>query len=197
MKQVEFLFDYGSPFSYLASTQMPLLAKRTGAAIIYRPILLGAILKATGNSSPMTVPAKGRYMAIELRRAAARYGVAFAPNPHPFLANTLKLMRLAVAAQKIGVFPLWHETIYRAVWAEARDLGDNAELDPVLIAAGVRSTDLFAAAERQDTKDELRANTDDAVARGVFGAPTFFVDGEMFWGNDRLAEVEVALTQGV
>ena len=197
MKQVEFLFDYGSPFSYLASSQMPLLAKRTGAAIIYRPILLGAILKATGNSSPMTVPAKGRYMAIELRRAAARYGVAFAPNSHPFMANTLKLMRLAVAAQKIGVFPLWHETIYRAVWAEARDLGDNAELDPVLIAAGVRSTDLFAAAERQDTKDELRANTDDAVARGVFGAPTFFVDGEMFWGNDRLAEVEVALTQGV
>jgi 2-hydroxychromene-2-carboxylate isomerase len=150
MKQVEFLFDYGSPFSYLASTQMPLLAERTDATIVYRPILLGAVLKATGNSSPMTVPAKGRYMAIELRRAANRYGVLFAPNPHPFMANTLKLMRAAVAAQKIGVFDRWHEVIYRAVWTDARDLGDEAELARVIDSAGIRSADLFAAADRQD-----------------------------------------------
>jgi 2-hydroxychromene-2-carboxylate isomerase len=82
MKQVEFLFEYGSPFSYLASTQMTALVRNSGASVIYRPILLGAVLKATGNSSPMTVPAKGKYMGIELRRWAARYGVAFRPNPH-------------------------------------------------------------------------------------------------------------------
>jgi 2-hydroxychromene-2-carboxylate isomerase len=197
MKQVEFLFDYGSPFSYLASTQLPALAQRTGATIIYRPILLGAVLKATGNSSPMTVPAKGRYMAIELRRAANRYGVPFAANPHPFIANTLKLMRGAVAAQKIGVFDRWHDAIYRAVWADARDLGNEAELTRVVDGAGIRSGDIFAASERQDVKDELRANSDNAVARGAFGAPTFFVNGEMFWGNDRLVEVEAFLKQGV
>ncbi len=175
MKQVEFLFDYGSPFSYLASTQLPALARRTGATIIYRPILLGAVLKATGNSSPMTVPAKGRYMAIELRRAANRYGVPFAANPYPFIANTLKLMRGAVAAQKIGVFDRWHDAIYRAVWADARDLGDEAELTRVIDGPGIRSGDIFAASERQDVKEELRANSDNAVARGVFGPPTFFV----------------------
>jgi len=193
LKQVEFLFDYGSPFSYLASTQMPGLAQRTGATVVYRPILLGAVLKATGNASPMTVPAKGKYMALELQRAAARLDVPFKPNPYPFMANTLRLMRCAVAAQKVGIFDRWHAAIYRAVWADALDLGDESVMTGVLEGAGIGAVDLFAAADRQDVKDELRANTDGAVSRGVFGAPTFFVDGEMFWGNDRLSWVEEAL----
>jgi 2-hydroxychromene-2-carboxylate isomerase len=195
MKQVEFLFEYGSPFSYLASTQMTALVRNSGASVIYRPILLGAVLKATGNSSPMTVPAKGKYMGIELRRWAARYGVAFRPNPHPFMANTLRLMRGAVAAQKLGVFAAWHEAVYRAVWAEALDLGDPLVLAQVLKDAGIAASEVLASSERQEVKDELRINTDDAVRRGVFGAPTFFVGDQMFWGNDRLSWVEETLGQ--
>ncbi|HEX3409511.1 MAG TPA: 2-hydroxychromene-2-carboxylate isomerase [Candidatus Binataceae bacterium] len=192
-KQIEFLFDYGSPFSYLANIQLPGFAKRNAAAVIYRPILLGAVLKATGNSSPMTVPAKARYFAIDMRRWAARYGVMLKLNPHPFMGNTLSLMRGAVAAQRLGVFGAYHEAVYRATWAEGLDLGEQAVLSGVLQRAGVNLADLIAAAERQEVKDDLRRNTEDAVTRGVFGAPTFFVGDEMFWGNDRFDFVEEAL----
>ena len=192
-KEVEFLFDYGSPFSYLASLQVEGFAKRNDAAVRYTPILLGAVLKATGNASPMTIPAKGRYMALELRRWARRYSVPFKPNPYPFMANTLPLMRGAVAAQRLNLFPLYHRAVYRAVWAEALDLGDHATLQRVLERAGVAATRLITRAEEQDIKDELRRNTDNAVERGVFGAPTFFVADEMFWGNDRFDFVEEAL----
>ena len=192
-KQIEFLFDYGSPFSYLASTQMPEFGKRNAATIVYVPIALGAVLKATGNASPMAVPAKGNYMGIELRRWAKRYGVPFRANPHPFMRNTMRLVRGAVAAQKLGVFDAYHDAVYRAVWADAIDLGDDAALTSVLDEAGVPAAEVVAAVERQDVKDALRRNTDDAVSRGVFGAPTFFVGSEMFWGNDRLGFVEEAL----
>jgi 2-hydroxychromene-2-carboxylate isomerase len=193
MKEIEFLFDYGSPFSYLASLQIEGVAGRNDATVVYTPILLGAVLKATGNSSPMTVPAKGRYMAAELRRWAARYSVPFKPNPYAFMSNTLRLMRAAVAAQKLGFFPLYHRAVYRAVWAEAQDLGDEAILRRVLDKTGVPVTKLMVTAEGQDVKDQLRRNTDGAVERGVFGAPTFFVANEMFWGNDRLDFVDAAL----
>jgi 2-hydroxychromene-2-carboxylate isomerase len=192
-KQLEFLFDYGSPFSYLANIQLPGFAKRNGAAVIYRPILLGAVLKATANSSPMAVPAKASYLAGDLRRWAARYGVMFKLNPHPFMANTLSLMRGAVAAQRLGIFPAYHDAIYRAAWAEGLDLGESTVLTGVLQRVGVNVAELIAASERQDIKDELRRNTEDAVARGAFGAPTFFVGDEMFWGNDRFDFVEEAL----
>lgn len=192
-RQVEFLFDYGSPFSYLASLQVEGLAARNNATVAYTPILLGAVLKATGNASPMTVPAKARYMTIELRRWAQRYGVAFKPNPHSFMSNTLRLMRGAVAAQQLGVFPPYHRAVYRAVWADVQDLGDDAVLRGVLERAGVPAADLVATAERQDVKDRLRHYTDEAVRRGVFGAPAFFVGDEMFWGNDRFDFVEQAL----
>ncbi len=192
MKQIEFLFDYGSPFSYLASLQIEGFAKRNNATIAYTPILLGAVLKATGNASPMAVPAKGRYMATELRRWADRYNVPFKPNPYPFLSNTLGLMRGAVAAQKIGFFPIYHRAVFRAVWAEPQDLGDEAILRSLVTMAGLPA-ELIIAAGRQDVKDSLRENTERAVARGVFGAPTFFVGNEMFWGNDRFDFVEEAL----
>jgi len=190
-REVEFLFDYGSPFSYLASLQLEGLAKRTGATVTYTPILLGAVLKATGNASPMTIPAKGRYMATELRRGSERLGVVFKPNPHAFMSNTLRLMRGAVAAQRKGWFALYHPAVYRAVWAETQDLGDDTILRKVLENAGIPANELLAEAEA--VKDQLRQNTDRAVERGVFGAPTFFVANEMFWGNDRLDLVEEAL----
>ncbi len=111
MKQIEFLFDYGSPFSYLADTQLPALAARTGAKLVYTPILLGGVLKATGNASPMAVPAKGKYMSVELKRWASRFGLPALNNPF-FPINTMKLMRGAVASQQLGVFDRYHATIF-------------------------------------------------------------------------------------
>ena len=193
---VEFFFDYGSPFSYLADTQLPGIATRAGAAITHRPMLLGAVLKATGNSSPMTVPAKARHMGRELERWAKRYGVPFRPNPFPFLRNTLRLMRGAVASQRLGVFERYHPAVFAASWADALDLGDDEVFRSVLRRAHFDADEIFRAIDEQSTKDELRRATEIAVERGVFGAPTFFVDDEMFWGNDRLDWVERALGAG-
>jgi 2-hydroxychromene-2-carboxylate isomerase len=190
---VEFFFDYGSPFSYLADTQLPGIAAQVGASITHRPMLLGAVLKATGNSSPMAVPAKARHMGRELERWAKRYGVPFRPNPFPFLRNTLRLMRGAVASRRLGVFERYHPAVFAGSWADALDLGDDEVFRSVLRRAGVDADELFRAIDEQSTKDELRRATEIAVERGVFGAPTFFVDDEMFWGNDRLDWVERAL----
>lgn len=194
MKQVEFLYDYGSPFSYLADRHLPAIARRVGAAIIHTPVSLGAVLKATGNSSPAAVPAKGRYMGIELRRWAERYGCPAPANAH-FPINTMKLMRGAVASRRIDVFDRYHAAIFDAFWAKGMNLGDDAIFSGVLESAGLPGAEILAAIETQAVKDELRANTDGAVARGMFGAPTFFVGGEMFWGNDRLDWVEEALNR--
>lgn len=190
---VEFFFDYGSPFSYLADTQLDGIAARTSASIIFRPMLLGAVLKATGNSSPMVVPAKARHMGRELERWAKRYGVPLQPNPFPFLRNTLGLMRGAVASQTCGVFDRYHRAVFAASWADALDLGDDEVFCAVLRRAGVDADALRRLIDEQSTKDDLRRATEVAVERGVFGAPTFFVGDEMFWGNDRLDWVEHAL----
>src|SRR5260370_33052636 len=134
----------------------------------------------------MAVPAKGNYMAIELRRWAKSCGVPFRANPHPFMRNTMRLVRGAVAAQKLGVFDAYHDAVYRAVWAEAIDLGDDATLAGVLDKAGVPAAEVLAAVAGQDIKDALRRNTDEAVSRGGFGAPTFFRGMRLFWGNSRV-----------
>ncbi len=194
-RELEFFFDYGSPFSYLADTQLSGIAARSGASVVHRPMLLGAVLKATGNASPMTVPAKGRYMGRELERWASRYGVRFQANPFPFLGNTLRLMRGAVASQRLGVFDRYHPAIFAAAWADRQDLGDDAVFRAVLGHAGVDADALARAIDEQATKDQLRGSTEVAVERGVFGAPTIFVGAEMFWGNDRLDWVERALGQ--
>jgi 2-hydroxychromene-2-carboxylate isomerase len=132
-------------------------------------------------------------MATELRRWAARYGVAFKPNPHGFMSSTLRLMHGALAAQANGWFALYHRVIYRATWAEAQNLGDDTVLQELLENVGIPATRLMAEIERAEIKDRLRQNTDRALERGVFGAPTFFVGDEMFWGNDRFDFVEEAL----
>jgi predicted DsbA family dithiol-disulfide isomerase len=127
-------------------------------------------------------------MATELRRWSTRYGVAFKPNSHAFMSNTLRLMHGAVAAQMNGWSLLYQPAIYRAIWAEAQNLCDDTVLRKILEKVGVPTTELMADIERHEVKDRLRRNTDRAVERGVFGAPTFLVGDEMFWGNDRFVE---------
>ena len=194
-QQVEFFFDYGSPFSYLADTQLAALERRTRATVVYRPMLLGAVLKETGNASPITVPAKGRYMGVELHRWAKRYGVPFAANKF-FPINTMRLMRGAVAAQHAECFAEYHRAIYPAFWVEGANFGEPEVIRTVLDKAGLNADRILARIEEPDIKEQLRLNTEEAVRRGVFGAPTFFVGEEMFWGNDRWMFVEEALTQG-
>jgi 2-hydroxychromene-2-carboxylate isomerase len=193
-QQVEFFFDYGSPFSYLADTQLAALERRTGATVVYRPMLLGAVLKETGNASPITVPAKGRYMGVELHRWARRYGVPFAANKF-FPINTMRLMRGAVAAQHAECFAEYHRAIYPAFWVDGANLGEPEVIRAVLDKAGLNADLILTRIEEPDVKEQLRLNTEEAVRRGVFGAPTFFVGEEMFWGNDRLMFVEEALTR--
>lgn len=197
-KIIEFLFDFGSPATYLAHTQMPRLAADTGARVDYVPMLLGGVFKATGNQSPMAVPAKGRWMGRDLARWAGRYGVPFAFNPH-FPVNTLTLMRGAVAVQarQPERFMPYVDAVFRAMWVEPVDLGDPAVLASTLQAAGFDPHELLAMVGDAEVKARLIANTEAAVARGVFGAPTFFVGSEMYFGQDRLDFVrEAALHRG-
>lgn len=193
---LEFYFDYGSPFSYIANSQLAAIAGRTGCRVVYRPMLLGAVFKATGNRSPVVEPveAKRRHFGVDMARWVARYGIRFVSNPH-FPINTVKLMRHAHAAQRAGVFEAFHAAVFPAFWAEGLDLGDDAVIADVLGRAGLDAPKLAASASDPDVKDALRATTDEAVARGVFGAPTFFVGDEMYFGNDRLVLVEAALGQ--
>jgi 2-hydroxychromene-2-carboxylate isomerase len=194
MKGVEFFFDYGSPYSYLANTRLAGLEERTGTTVVYRPMLLGGVFKATGNQSPFAEPveAKRRYFSTELRRAVSRLAVDFEHNPH-FPINTLGLMRAAHAARALEVFEKFHATIYSAFWTAGANLGDTDVIEHVLTAEGLDGKAIVALSGQADAKAALRATTDEAVRRGVFGAPTFFVEEEMFFGNDRMDLVEEAL----
>ncbi len=191
-REFEFFFDYGSPFSYLADTQLEGLAGRTGARVLYRPMLLGGVFKETGNSSPIAIEAKRKYMMADLERWAKHYGVPPLHNAH-FPINTIRLMRGAVAAERLGVFAAYHRAIYEAFWRDGLNLGDAAVVRGVLERAGLDAERIALASEEPAVKDALRVSTETAVARGAFGAPTFFVGDRMFWGNDRLMFVEQAL----
>jgi 2-hydroxychromene-2-carboxylate isomerase len=191
-RTLEFYYDYGSPYSYLADTQVEAIAKRAGASLVRRPMLLGGVFKATGNASPMTVPLKSKWSAFDMPMWAKHYGVPFNRNPF-FPVNTLALMRGAAAAQMDGIFERYHPAIYKAMWIDGINLNDIGEVAKVLAAAGLDAARIGNRIQDQDVKDRLKATTDEAVARGVFGAPTSFVGDMMFFGNDRLPFVEMAL----
>ena len=193
-KTIEFFFDFGSPTTYLAHTQLPQLAADTGARIDYVPMLLGGVFKATGNQSPVMVPAKGRWMGDDLPRFARRYGVPYRFNPH-FPINTLMLMRGATGLQMRDPSRLlpYGDAVYKAIWVDGKNMNDPATVGGVLQAAGFDPRELLALTAEQEVKDKLKADTAEAVARGVFGAPTFFVNGTMYWGQDRLDFVKEAL----
>jgi len=195
-KQIEFWFDVGSPASYLAWFQLPKIAAARGAEISWRPMLLGGVFQAIGNRSPVELPAKGRWMHDDLPRWAARYGAPYERNPH-FPINTLTMMRGAVAMQQKSPEDLerYLEAIFPAMWAHQRNMGDPEQLAAVLGAAGFDAAEYMAMVADPAIKERLKTATQEAVERGVFGAPTLFVDGKMFFGQDRLEFVADLLVQ--
>jgi 2-hydroxychromene-2-carboxylate isomerase len=193
-KQVEFFFDVGSPYSYLAYHQLPKIAAARQAEIVWRPILLGGVFQATGNHSPVEIPLKGKHLGVDLLRWATQFGVHFAMNPY-FPINTLPLMRCAVAMQlrDEAEFQRYLAAIFAAMFDTPRNLSQPAEIAAVLQQADIDPAQFMAMIGEQAVKDQLKNNTTEAVERGVFGAPTFFVGGEMYWGQDRLHFVDEAL----
>jgi 2-hydroxychromene-2-carboxylate isomerase len=193
-KSVEFYFDVGSPAAYIAWHRLPGICRETGATLQYKPMLLGGVFQATGNQSPMAIPAKGRYVHMDLDRYAQRYRIPFSHNPF-FPINTLMLMRGATALQmrdRARLVP-YGDAVYRAIWVEQKDMNDPAVVAGVLQQAGFDPAAVLTMASDPEVKERLKNVTQDAVARGVFGAPTFFVDGQMYWGQDRLDFVKEAL----
>lgn len=193
-KTIDFCFDLISPASYLAYTQLELLAQDTDAEIVWRPVLVGAIHKATGNTAPITVPAKAKYLADDLMRCADVFGVDFAMNPHfPFSSLQLQRMATGLLRDDPEGFKFFLATVFESIWVFGADLSDPEALATIVEAAGFEPEKLIALAEEQEVKDLLRDNTQWAIDRGAFGVPTFFVGPEMYWGQDRIEMVREAL----
>jgi 2-hydroxychromene-2-carboxylate isomerase len=190
--QIEFFFDVGSPASYLAWTQLPALAERHGATLVYRPMLLGGVFQATGNQSPASIEAKGAYTRIDFQRFAQRYGVTLKHNPY-FPINTLQLMRGAQALLETEQLVPYLTAVFTAMWVDEQDMGQPEIVGKVLAAADFDPAQLMQHLSDPVVKQGLKDTTEEAVRRGVFGAPTLFVDGDMFFGQDRLEFVEEKL----
>ncbi|SEL50177.1 2-hydroxychromene-2-carboxylate isomerase [Pseudomonas sp. NFIX51] len=194
-KTVEFFFDLGSPTSYLAYTQLPKICAQTGSQLIYQPMLLGGVFKVTGNASPISIPAKGRYMLQDLARYAKRYEVPLVFNPH-FPINTLLLMRAVTGMQLRHPqrFIAFIDCLFRALWVEKRNLNDPATVAAVLSEGGFDPQEVLALTNDEEVKNALKDKTEQALQRGVFGAPSMFVDNQLFFGQDRLDFVLEALS---
>ena len=194
-KQLEFFFDVGSPASYLAWTQVGALSRDTGAELVVKPMLLGGVFQATGNASPATVPAKGAYTFVDFDRFARRYGVTLNQNPH-FPINTLPYMRAITGMQMRHPerFEAFTNAVFDAIWVRSLNLNDPQVAMQALGAAGFAPELVQGLMNDPEVKARLKTVTEDAVARGVFGAPTMFVGGEMFFGQDRLDWVREKLS---
>ena len=192
-KILEFFLDYLSAYSYLASTQVEEVARRAGAELRWRPFLLAAIFKATGNTSPMANPYKARYLLKDVRDWTLHYHLPDFRLPEGFPSSSLKAARLGLVAEEHGRLAAYTHGLYRAVFAEGMDPSDPATLSEVLSRLGLPAEEWLARADSPQIKDKLRSNTDEALARGAFGAPTFFIGEDMYFGNDRLPFVEAAL----
>jgi 2-hydroxychromene-2-carboxylate isomerase len=194
MPKVEFHFDFGSPNAYLAHLVIPEIEQRTGAKFGYVPVLLGGVFKLTGNRSPaeslVGIKNKPDYERLETARFIKRHGItSFRQNPF-FPVNTLTIMRGAIAAQRLGVFEHYVDEIYRHMWSEPKKLDDPAVLRAALLESGFEADRFAELVQDPEVKARLLDNTERSVARGTFGSPTFFVGGEIFFGKDRLRDVE-------
>lgn len=191
---IDFYFDFGSPNAYLCYRVLPLIEARTGATFVLRPALLGGVFKATNNRSPAeafaAIPAKMAYDRLEMQRFVARHKLdKFRLNPF-FPINTLAMMRGAWAAKKLGVFDAYVDAVYAGMWERELNMGDPDIFRGVLEEAALPADRLFEESQSPDVKQQLVAETQEMVERGAFGSPTFFVGDEMFFGKDRLREVE-------
>ena len=196
MPKVEFLFDFGSPNAFLADRVIPDIEKRTGVAFERVPVLLGGIFKATGNKSPMEafghIKGKLAYEGLETQRFVKKHGITdYTANPF-FPVNTLNLMRMAIAAQNEGFLPKYMAAVFHHMWVAPKKMDDPAVITAALSESGL-DPKLLERAQAPDVKARLIANTEAAVNRGAFGIPTFFVGDEMFFGKDRLRDVEEAI----
>ena len=192
--KVEFHFDFGSPNAYFVHKLIPQVEQRTGAKLTYVPILLGGVFKLTNNQPPMVqfkgVKNKQEYQRLEIMRFIQKHGLtAFKMNPH-FPVNTVQIMRGAVAAEMDGQLATYVDAVFRHMWEEGRKMDDPEVIRAALDASGIDGARVLARIQEQDVKDKLLQNTEASVARGTFGAPTFFVGDEIFFGKDRLRDVE-------
>lgn len=192
--KVQFLFDFGSPNAYLADQVVPEIERRTGTTFEYVPVLLGGIYKLTGNSSPADylkgIKNKKEFNAIEMERFIRRHGImAFRHNPF-FPVNTLQLMRGAVAAQEEGIFWRYFRAVYHHMWEEPKKMDDPEVFAEALRSSGLDVDQILAKSQEPQVKGRLVSLTEDAVRRGAFGSPTFFVNDEIFFGKDQLRDVE-------
>ena len=194
MSDVKFYFDFGSPNAFLAHHVIPDIERRTGASFTYVPILLGGLFKLTGNQSPMTAFAgirnKPAYEGLEVRRFLERHQIGdFRMNPF-FPINTLQLMRGAIAAEEAGVFKAYVEQVYDDMWIRGLDMGQPEVVGKSLASAGLPVERIFELSQSVEVKQRLLDNTQEAFERGAFGSPSFLVGGELFFGKDRLRDVE-------
>ena len=196
MTSVEFHFDFGSPNAYLSHRVLPAIAERTGAVFEYVPVLLGGVFKLTNNRSPVEsfagIRNKMEYSNLEMTRFVRRHGIVFKFNPF-FPVNTLALMRGALAARRLGVFDAYVSTVFDNMWVEPKKMDDPEVLRGVLQAASFDVARLLALTEDPEVKRELVKNTERSVEMGAFGSPTFFVGKDIYFGKDRLGEVEAAI----
>lgn len=196
---IEFQFDFGSPNAYFCHRVIPAIEARSGKRFSYTPVLLGGLFKLANNRSPAEafagIPNKRAYDRLEVERFVKKHDLsAYRFNPH-FPVNTLKIMRGAVAAQALGCFERYVEAVYAAMWEQQRDMADEAQILAVLAAAGLDGPALLLKSQDPEVKAGLLANTERAHARGAFGSPTFFVGDDIYFGKDRLREVEEAIAQ--
>ena len=197
MPKVEFLFDFGSPNAYLSHLVIPEIEKRTGAKFVYLPVLLGGVFKLTNNRSPAEafagVKNKPEYHRLETARFVRQHGITrYQHNPF-FPVNTLMIMRGAMAAQQLGIFERYVDEVYRHMWAEPKKLDDPAVLRAALLESDLPADRLFELVQTAPVKEALMAETQRAIDRGTFGSPTFFVDDEIYFGKDKLRDVEEAI----
>jgi 2-hydroxychromene-2-carboxylate isomerase len=191
---VEFHFDFGSPNAYLAHRVIPAIEARTGVTFRYVPVLLGGVFKATNNVSPAEsmrgIRNKGEYAALETRRFLLRHGITdFRRNPH-FPVNTLRIMRGAVFAERVGFLDRYVDAVFHHMWCEPKKLDEEDVIRDALAASDLPVEATMSGMDDPAVKQQLIDNTEASVARGAFGSPTFFVDGDMYFGKDTLREVE-------
>jgi 2-hydroxychromene-2-carboxylate isomerase len=194
MARIEFHFDLGSPNAYLSHLVIPEIEKRTGVKFEYVPVLLGGVFKLTNNRSPAEslrgIRNKAEYERLETRRFIERHGIArFQPNPY-FPVNTLMTMRGTIAAQSLGVFERYVDEMFRDMWAEPKKMDDPQVWRAALDESGLPTERIVELIETPKVKEQLLENTQRSVERGTFGSPTFYVGDEIFFGKDRLRDVE-------